>query len=537
MVKKMLGNTELEIARMNIADIHATLVYNHAVSIMSGKEPPSKKLMEWAENPCYDENSMIDYSGLGTFPWYKNEREVLDMYLKSGKRGGVGYKYNSDSGKVKFFNTKKPEMSVGHFPYVQCYDSYKRGDKFSYEEQLNSSVYFNMLKEVDNLGGLAHGSTAIVIQDVQMYVLMCMYLGSENVILYTMNEEIKSSLEYMNDTFGKDIPKIYVGNAKNITSEFKEIQQLYNMTKITNIIMNPPYDGALHIKFLKVASGIGENWIDVDNVVSVQPSSWLYNQRNKSDGEKIRDEFISANINFHKIEFFNGNDIFHISNQTPLAIITIGKEFSNIYISQSHWGIGTTKSTVANISKINPFMDDRTSLYNSIKSTIQGYANEKNLNDVISRKSENDWNVPISYIAGAGKSVLFTSSFYNCVAWSVVDKDGLMDKNTFEKQQYIVDPITKKRKEKEECKLTPIFNSKQEAVNFAAYLKRDIVIFCMMMYKDTQNIGHGNIPKYIPFMDDYTQPWTDDRIYQHMGFNQEEISYIQEMVNRWKAPS
>jgi hypothetical protein len=57
----------------------------------------------------------------------------------------------------------------------------------------------------------------------------------------------------------------------------------------------------------------------------------------------------------------------------------------------------------------------------------------------------------------------------------------------------------------------------------------------MMMYKDTQNIGHGNIPKYIPFMDDYTQPWDDSRIYQHMGFNQEQISYIQEMVNRWKS--
>jgi hypothetical protein len=51
-----------------------------------------------------------------------------------------------------------------------------------------------------------------------------------------------------------------------------------------------------------------------------------------------------------------------------------------------------------------------------------------------------------------------------------------------------------------------------------------------MVYKEGRHIVG-----YIPMMPDYKESWTDDRIYQHMGFDQEQVSYIQEMVNRWKT--
>jgi hypothetical protein len=305
------------------------------------------------------------------------------------------------------------------------------------------------------------------------------------------------------------------------------------MPYIKNIIMNPPYDGVLHLDFLKTACGIGENWIHADNVVSVQPANWLYNQRPNSNTYKIKQEFVAEKTNIVAANFFNGNAIFAIGSFVPLAIITVSNTSSSqmVSISETFWN-GLKTTALLPLNKIHPFLNNNTNTFESLSEKIK-VLTKNNIWDNSSQEAINDHCVPISYVQG-GKSetlgFLHHQDFFALETKIDVDDDGIMTKENFDKQAY-----TKDGDVREGSKSTPHFSTRQEAVNFTNYLKTDFVIYCLMMYKDTQNVNHGKITKYIPFMHDYTQPWTDNRIYQHMNFNQEQISYIQEMVNRWKS--
>ena len=67
------------------------------------------------------------------------------------------------------------------------------------------------------------------------------------------------------------------------------IQQLINMNnnnkKIDFILMNPPYDRDLHLKFLEKTIEIA------DNVVNISPHDWLTNKFAKTEKSKFRRDF------------------------------------------------------------------------------------------------------------------------------------------------------------------------------------------------------------------------------------------------------
>jgi hypothetical protein len=311
-----------------------------------------------------------------------------------------------------------------------------------------------------------------------------------------------------------------------------ESSKLVTDMKITNIIGNPPFDGKnqLHIKFLKDACGTAER------VVFVQPASWLYNQRPGSKFDKTKQSFIDDNIKISQILFFNGNPVFKIKLWTPLAVITIdnNKTDNLISVEQIHW-TGEEKTTYnVTLENLNPFMDGRIELFDDIQNKISNAAGVSNIDENVKATTVNDFNVPISYVIGnvhQKANKMYKEDFYTFRTNEDLDSDGLMTKAD-------IDKYNEYNKETGVCraasKVMPHFDTREEAVNFSKYLKSYFAVFCLMMYKDSQNIHCGGILKYVPMMPDYTQEWTDDRIYQHMGFNQEEITYIKEMVNRWK---
>lgn len=143
--------------------------------------------------------------------------------------------------------------------------------------------------------------------------------------------------------------------------------------------MNPPYSGSLHLKFL-------EKTIDIaDNVVSVQPATFLINTRNFG---KAVSEYIpfKNKIEGHvkSCEIDNMNNEFKIGNKMPITIIHIdnkhnydkidytcckeNKEVNSIYDCNLVGDINLIKSILKKISE---------SKYNMFIDNFIGYGNKK----------------------------------------------------------------------------------------------------------------------------------------------------------------
>jgi hypothetical protein len=316
------------------------------------------------------------------------------------------------------------------------------------------------------------------------------------------------------------------------------------MTKIINVIANPPF-GHLHTQFLEACLGV-EQFLEYtpadgnikepfcENSVFVQPANFLYIQRDgnnpvikKSDTAqqlyKVRMAFIGANIQFDKLSFFNGNFPFHVQLYTPMVISSWSRspKKSTITVEQNHLTHEKTIIEIENLENLNPFMDSNIKIFDSVKNKIVISSRDKNIQDLCFKTAINDWNVPI--MVGGGHvnindtKIMHQSDYYNYCNEAGVTL-GYMPKLEFVKTN----------------KITPHFETKDEAVNFYTYLKSDFAVYCLMVFKDSQSV-QGDVLRHIPMMPDYLEEWTEERIYQHMKLNQEEIAYIQGIVNRWRT--
>ena len=97
----------------------------------------------------------------------------------------------------------------------------------------------------------------------------------------------------------------------------EEILKENNGKKFDVALMNPPYDKDLHLKFLEKCIEIS------DNVISIQPATFLVNLRNDSKSKRYNKfkEKIDKHVKFISIE--NYNDIFKTGLFVPYMIINI----------------------------------------------------------------------------------------------------------------------------------------------------------------------------------------------------------------------
>jgi site-specific DNA-methyltransferase (adenine-specific) len=72
------------------------------------------------------------------------------------------------------------------------------------------------------------------------------------------------------------------------------------------------------------------------------------------------------------------------------------------------------------------------------------------------------------------------------------------------------------------------FSSKEECQNVMSYIRTRFFRFCIMLKKNTQ---HAMRDKYalVP-VQDFAEPWTDDKLYKKYGVTKEEIAFIESMV-------
>ena len=72
------------------------------------------------------------------------------------------------------------------------------------------------------------------------------------------------------------------------------------------------------------------------------------------------------------------------------------------------------------------------------------------------------------------------------------------------------------------------FISEDEAENVVSYLKTRFFRFFVLFKKNTQNAARG-VYSFVP-LQDFSEPWTDEKLYKKYGLTDEEIAFIESMI-------
>ena len=267
-------------------------------------------------------------------------------------------------------------------------------------------------------------------------------------------------------------------------------------------LMNPPYYRSTHLKFLEKVIKIS------DNVISIQPIRWLeekvgrykknsaYNKYKESIAKYIKDlEIITAEEAEKK---FNAAFTFNIG----------------IYLCNKNGGYDIDKLTSNDIvNKVFEKMDD-------------------NINDHI-EFSEPKNSIVVSLITGGNNGrnkvidLYFQNSDYDRYIYDADGKrldNGLTMKQNREKTAW---GNVKVRREQTNIK----FNNVDECINFFNYTRT--YLFRYIFNQITSDV-HVQA-KFLPFMKDYSRPWTNKRLYNYFNITNKEQKHIEEYIDKIEA--
>ena len=266
--------------------------------------------------------------------------------------------------------------------------------------------------------------------------------------------------------------------------------------------MNPPYSRSLHLKFLEKTIKF------TDKVVSIQPIRWLedktgrykknsaYNKYKESIAKYIKDlEIITAEEAEKK---FIAAFIFNLG----------------IYLCDKNGGYDIDKMTSNDIvNKVFEKMDD-------------------NINDHI-EFSEPKNSIVVSLITGGNNGrnkvidLYFQNSDYDRYIYDADGKrldNGLTFKQNREKTAW---GNVKVRGEQTNIK----FNNVDECINFFNYTRTYLFRYIFNQITSGANVQ----AKFLPFMKDYSRPWTNKRLYNYFNITNKEQKYIEEYIDKMEA--
>ena len=265
-----------------------------------------------------------------------------------------------------------------------------------------------------------------------------------------------------------------------------------------NIIMNPPYDGSLHLKILDKVIKAAPN----AEIVNLSPIRWL--QDPLAEYKKSSDWFRFSDIRKHieSVDVVKAEEatqvftaaitmdlgIYHITNkggwQSPYR--------NNIIDKVVKFNMPTPTSTVKTVNK--PYF----CLVTTLDGAHKERKNAPKQVDFIRRehwygryyetstmKSDN------GFTLDENKKRNVMSTVGNPETWDVVE-----------------------------------FDTKEECINYVNYTKTKFFRYLYVNERVDVNI----YPKFLPFMPTYTHPWTDEQLYEYFGLTEDEIQEIEETL-------
>ena len=269
-------------------------------------------------------------------------------------------------------------------------------------------------------------------------------------------------------------------------------------------IGNPPFNQMIDMKFVRLSYEL------CDVTCIVHPSTWLLDEKGKQKAFTETKELIKDHLD--NIELFNGNKIFNIALFVPCVITYIDK-FKKTNGIKCIDKINNIELIYDNIFQINKYSDRKVfiELKKKIFSNIEDNLWYKyKMNNVIK-----DFMISFTGIRGnvnlKTEDSMIQKDFYTIVS---------VDRKVQKSDSLVSDSFLKF-----------YFDNYNEANNFLNFLKTDFVRFLLSIYKNNQNLHRGEL-SIIPWLD-FTQEWTDEKLYKEFNITEDEIKFIEKNIPKY----
>ena len=342
-------------------------------------------------------------------------------------------------------------------------------------------------KFIENLGYTPKNEKILVVRDIYT----ACYLSINNEVTFVSDDSEAISMfvntVIVNPEFGTNDSYVFVNENTNIEWT-NTIDWVVKNMKFDVAIMNPPYDGNLHLKILEKVIPIA------DKVVNISPVSQLVNCVNTfKDGKNDTKKYF-AGIGKHlkscgkifsieeALQIFTGARI-----TNPLAIQVYEISYNSIEECER---VNSHNGMKAIVKKVYDYSHDVDNIENHLESNKKdGYRIK------FGRIGGGTWTAFRPHTLDAFKEVIY---------------DGLLTDGRPHWQMCSVNQYTKKTEELPES--LP-FTTKAEAQNFIDSYNTKFLKTCLGFLHVDMHIH----PEYLPYMPDYTQPWTDKRFCEYFG--------------------
>ena len=342
-------------------------------------------------------------------------------------------------------------------------------------------------KFIENLGYTPKNEKILVVRDIYT----ACYLSINNEVTFVSDDSEAISMfvntVIVNPEFETNDSYVFVNENTNI-EWLNTIDWVVKNMKFDVAIMNPPYDGNLHLKILEKVIPIA------DKVVNISPVSQLVNCVNTfKDGKNDTKKYF-AGIGKHlkscgkifsieeALQIFTGARI-----TNPLAIQVYEISYNSIEECER---VNSHNGMKAIVKKVYDYSYDVDNIENHLESNKKdGYRIK------FGRIGGGTWTAFRPHTLDAFKEVIY---------------DGLLTDGRPHWQMCSVNQYTKKTEELPES--LP-FITKAEAQNFIDSYNTKFLKTCLGFLHVDMRIH----PEYLPYMQDYTKPWDDKRFCEYFG--------------------
>lgn len=328
-------------------------------------------------------------------------------------------------------------------------------------------------KFIENLGYTPKSEKILVIRDIYT----ACYLSINNEVTFVSDDSEAISMfvntVIVNPEFGTNDSYIFVKENTN-TEWLNTIDRIVKSMKFDVAIMNPPYDGNLHLKILEKVISIA------DKVVNISPIRWLQDPlakyKKRSDYKKFEDTISKKIKELDIIDAVKACNLFNAEMAIDLGIYTINNIGGFDY----------------NKFSSNKLID---TFYNNNKFPV------------FDEMQQMGWRVRIPYITsgGGGHNKIKTRSLGKLLYFYNGKKDGKFWYEFYNRNQFT--------KISSEIPRSILFSTENECKNFINSLSTKTGSYFMQKILVDVNVHQETIL----WVEDYTQPWTDKRFCEYFG--------------------
>ena len=285
-------------------------------------------------------------------------------------------------------------------------------------------------------------------------------------------------------------------------------------------IMNPPYDGSLHLDILETVLKIRQ---PNSTVVSVQPCDWLENPLTGfKDGEykKFFNNTLLSLTNLQVVDSMTAQKVFNIGTDVDLGIYT--------YLPNSpKFDVESVRLPIAN------------RVFNKI---IKKLETMRSLNDVLDEGAVDGWRVKLNELRPQSGGTNPEANGYSHKTWGIQlvssTEDGI--KECVFKDGYNEDGVywTNVRSKNQFGKTDgAVFrhsiktNDKQTALNIAESCNTDFYRNWIYLIKFNQHMPL----RFLPYMENYDKVWTNEDFCKAFGLDKDESEFMCRKVDDYRT--